>query len=66
MSHYSSWSNLHQDLTGANQAMGIRVQHLIFGPHSRTSYLDAEFREHRYESDSDIQCFDRGSLRGST
>jgi len=35
--------NLHQDMTGANQAMGSRVQHLIFGPHSRTSYLDAIF-----------------------
>lgn len=35
--------NLHQDMTGANQAMGSRVQHLIFAPHSRTSYLDALF-----------------------
>jgi hypothetical protein len=30
-------------MTGANQAMGSRVQHLIFAPHSRTSYLDALF-----------------------
>jgi hypothetical protein len=30
-------------MTGANQAMGSRVQHLIFAPHSRTSYLDAVF-----------------------
>jgi len=36
-------ANLHQDMTGANQAMGSRVQHLIFAPHSRTSYLDAIF-----------------------
>lgn len=36
-------ANLHQDMTGANQAMGSRVQHLIFAPHSRTSYLDALF-----------------------
>ncbi len=36
-------ANLHQDMTGANQAMGSRVQHLIFAPHSRTSYLDAVF-----------------------
>lgn len=36
-------ANLHQDMVGANQAMGSRVQHLIFGPHSRTSYLDAIF-----------------------
>lgn len=35
--------NLHQDMTGANQALGSRVQHLIFAPHSRTSYLDALF-----------------------
>ncbi len=35
--------NLHQDMTGANQAIGSRVQHLIFAPHSRTSYLDAIF-----------------------
>lgn len=34
-------ANLHQDMTGANQALGSRVQHLIFSPHSRTSYLDA-------------------------
>jgi hypothetical protein len=30
-------------MTGANLAMGGRVQHLIFAPHSRTSYLDAVF-----------------------
>jgi hypothetical protein len=37
-------ANLHQDMTGANQAIGgPRVQHLIFAPHSRTSYLDALF-----------------------
>jgi len=36
-------ANLHQDMTGANQAMGNRVQHLIFAPSSRTSYLDAIF-----------------------
>ena len=35
--------NIHQDMTGANQAIGSRVQHLIFAPHSRTSYLDAVF-----------------------
>lgn len=36
-------ANLHQDMTGANQALGSRVQHLIFAPHSRTSYLDTLF-----------------------
>jgi hypothetical protein len=36
-------ANLHQDMTGAKQSMGSRVQHLIFAPHSRTSYLDALF-----------------------
>lgn len=36
-------ANVHQDMTGANQALGSRVQHLIFAPHSRTSYLDAIF-----------------------
>ena len=36
-------ANIHQDMTGANQAMGSRVQHLILAPHSRTSYLDAVF-----------------------
>jgi Zn-dependent M28 family amino/carboxypeptidase len=36
-------ANLHQDMTGAKQSMGGRVQHLIFAPHSRTSYLDALF-----------------------
>jgi hypothetical protein len=34
-------ANLHQDMTGARQSMGNRVQHLIYAPHSRTSYLDA-------------------------
>jgi hypothetical protein len=36
-------ANLHQDMTGAKQSMGSRVQHLIYAPHSRTSYLDALF-----------------------
>jgi hypothetical protein len=36
-------ANLHQDMTGARQSLGSRVQHLIFAPHSRTSYLDALF-----------------------
>ena len=36
-------ANLHQDMTGAKQSMGSRVQHLIFNPHSKTSYLDALF-----------------------
>src|SRR5215211_1478660 len=36
-------ANVHQDMTGANLALGSRVQHLIFAPHSRTSYLDAIF-----------------------
>jgi Zn-dependent M28 family amino/carboxypeptidase len=36
-------ANLHQDMTGARQSMGNRIQHLIFAPHSRTSYLDAIF-----------------------
>jgi len=36
-------ANLHQDMTGADQALGSRVQHLIFAPFSRTSYLDALF-----------------------
>jgi aminopeptidase YwaD len=36
-------ANIHQDMTGANQALGSRVQHLIFAPHSRTSFLDAIF-----------------------
>ncbi|NUM79857.1 M28 family peptidase [bacterium] len=35
--------NLHQDMTGARQSFGSRVQHLIFAPFSRTSYLDALF-----------------------
>lgn len=36
-------ANLHQDMTGAKQSIGSRVQHLIFNPYSRTSYLDAVF-----------------------
>jgi hypothetical protein len=36
-------ANVHQDMTGADQSLGSRVQHLIFAPHSRTSYLDALF-----------------------
>ncbi|MBI3364938.1 MAG: M28 family peptidase, partial [Ignavibacteriae bacterium] len=36
-------ANIHQDMVGANQCMGSRVQHLIFAPYSRTSYLDAIF-----------------------
>jgi hypothetical protein len=36
-------ANIHQDMVGARQSMGSRVQHLIFAPHSRTSYLDAIF-----------------------
>jgi hypothetical protein len=36
-------ANLHQDMTGAKQSMGSRVQHLIHAPYSRTSYLDALF-----------------------
>ncbi|HET6671058.1 MAG TPA: M28 family peptidase [Pyrinomonadaceae bacterium] len=36
-------ANVHQDMTGANLALGSRVQHLILAPHSRTSYLDAIF-----------------------
>lgn len=36
-------ANLHQDMTGAKQSMGSRVQHLIYNPHSRTSYIDALF-----------------------
>jgi len=36
-------ANLHQDMTGAKQSIGSRVQHLIYSPHSITSYLDALF-----------------------
>ncbi|MCB0277968.1 MAG: hypothetical protein KDD94_00595 [Calditrichaeota bacterium] len=36
-------ANIHQDMTGAKQSIGSRVQHLIYDPHSRTSYLDALF-----------------------
>lgn len=35
--------NLHQDMTGARQSLGSRVQHLILPPYSRTSYLDTLF-----------------------
>ncbi|MFQ5632088.1 MAG: M28 family peptidase, partial [bacterium] len=35
--------NLHQDMVGAKQSMGSRVQHLIYPPQSITSYLDALF-----------------------
>lgn len=36
-------ANVHQDMTGADQSLASRVQHLIHAPHSRTSYLDALF-----------------------
>jgi hypothetical protein len=36
-------ANIHEDMVGANQAMGSRVQHLILAPFSRTSYLDTVF-----------------------
>ncbi len=36
-------ANIHQDMTGAKQSLGSRVQHLIYNPHSRMSYLDALF-----------------------
>ena len=35
--------NLHQDMVGAKQSLGSRVQHLINPPQSITSYLDALF-----------------------
>ncbi len=35
--------NLHQDMVGAKQSIGSRIEHLIFAPHSITSYLDAVF-----------------------
>jgi hypothetical protein len=35
--------NLHQDMVGAKQSIGSRIQNLIFAPHSITSYLDAVF-----------------------
>ncbi|WP_336517049.1 M28 family peptidase [Pollutibacter soli] len=35
--------NLHQDMVGAKQSLGSRVQNLIYAPHSITSYLDAVF-----------------------
>lgn len=34
-------ANVHQDMVGAKQSMGSRVQHLIHNPFSRMSYLDA-------------------------
>jgi hypothetical protein len=36
-------ADLHQDMVGANQAMGSRVQQMIMAPHSITSFLDAVF-----------------------
>jgi hypothetical protein len=36
-------ANLHQDMVGAKQSVGSRIQHLIYSPHSITSYLDALF-----------------------
>jgi len=36
-------ANLHQDMVGAKQSLGSRTQHLIYAPHSITSYLDAIF-----------------------
>lgn len=35
--------NLHEDMVGAKQSDGDRIQHLIFAPHSITTYLDAVF-----------------------
>lgn len=35
--------NLHQDMVGAKQSIGSRIQNLIYAPHSITSYLDAVF-----------------------
>src|SRR6267154_6712406 len=35
--------NLHQDMVGAKQSIGSRIEHLIYAPHSITSYLDAVF-----------------------
>ncbi len=36
-------ANLHQDMVGAKQSIGSRIQHLIYSPHSITSYVDALF-----------------------
>ncbi|TVZ59667.1 Zn-dependent M28 family amino/carboxypeptidase [Flavobacteriaceae bacterium MAR_2010_105] len=36
-------ANLHQDMVGAKQSVGSRIQHLIYAPHSITTYLDAIF-----------------------
>ncbi len=36
-------ANLHQDMVGAKQSVGSRIQHLIYAPHSITTYLDALF-----------------------
>ena len=33
-------ANINQDMVGARQSMGSRVQHLVYAPFSRTSYLD--------------------------
>ncbi len=35
--------NLHEDMVGAKQSIGGRIQNLIFAPHSITTYLDAVF-----------------------
>jgi len=35
--------DLHEDMVGAKQSDGNRIQHLIFAPHSISSYLDAVF-----------------------
>jgi hypothetical protein len=36
-------ADLHQDMVGAKQSIGSRIQHLIYAPHSITTYLDALF-----------------------
>lgn len=36
-------ADLHEDMVGADQKRGSRVQHLILAPQSRTSYLDSLF-----------------------
>ena len=33
-------ANINQDMVGAKQSIGDRIQRLIYNPHSRTSYLD--------------------------
>ncbi len=57
-------ANIHQDMTGANQAMGSRVQHLIYAPHSRTSYLDAVFESVGTYLHSHQQRLPRGEPSG--